>query len=175
MEPGGEIPARPDSPNPAQPGAALGGAHQGRAGDGSPAGVLGRGGVGPAGALRSTGPARGWREPTPRLERRPGRGRGAVGPYRCGCGRGRMAAQPGKRREAGARGRRPSRHAGGPAGIGAPARPDILAYLAFIPAQPWLLRPGGVCSGLGLDNPAQAAVYLFFNIPATHNLIYNVY
>jgi hypothetical protein len=30
---------------------------------------------------------------------------------------------------------RPSRHAGGPAGIGAPAWPDIPAYLAFIPAQ----------------------------------------
>jgi hypothetical protein len=30
-------------------------------------------------------------------------------------------------------------------------------------------------SGLGLVNPAQAAVYFLFNIPATHNLIYNAY
>jgi hypothetical protein len=38
-----------------------------------------------------------------------------------------------------------------------------------------LFRPGKVYSGLGLVNPAQAAVYLLFNIPTIYNLIYNVY
>jgi hypothetical protein len=103
MEPGGEIPARPDSPNPAQPGAALGGAHQGRAGDGSPAGVLGRGGAGPAGALRSTGPAGGWGH-------RPSRGlEGAEA-------QAGEEARPGKRRCWPIPGRTRARKDGGPAG-----------------------------------------------------------
>jgi hypothetical protein len=65
---------------------------------------------------------------------------------------------------------RPSRE-----GLLRPAQDTYAGQHPFNPAQPWLLRPGGVCSGLGLDNPSQAAVYLLFNIPATHNLIYNVY
>jgi hypothetical protein len=60
-------------------------------------------------------------------------------------------------------------------GKGVSAQPDIPVYLAFIPAQPWLLRPGEVYSGLGLDNPAQAAAYLFFNIPALIIQPYNTH
>jgi hypothetical protein len=157
------------------------GPNRGRCGRGSPAGT-----GSPAGRLARPGgeevgpPGRWWREAwEEQLARWPSRGKQAGGPpgdeeERPTRGRARPA-QPVSGGKPGHGAEGPGGTLAGPAEIGAPARPDILAYLVFIPAQPWLPRPGEVYSGLGLDNPAQAAIYLFFNIPALIIQPYNTH